>query len=193
MTAGLCTVVLLTLTGSATSNRQHVNKTERELVVIPEDVDINELVHELDADGVYIGSLADQYPSMEEQLIAVTQKAEEQGIGDMKIAFIDQTPAHTADLRDIAQELLNNTGADLVLVRNPMSGAVVSTDVSRATLEAAQYHFLADPDYVRASNSFVDYVSSSSIPWALIGIVVLIGLVLVAAGTWFFARRSRPA
>ena len=180
MTAGLCTVVLLTLTGSATSNRQHVNKTERELVVIPEDVDINELVHELDADGVYIGSLADQYPSMEEQLIAVTQKAEEQGIGDMKIAFIDQTPAHTADLRDIAQELLNNTGADLVLVRNPMSGAVVSTDVS-------------DPDYVRASNFFVDYVSSSSIPWALVGIVVLIGLVLVAAGTWFFARRSRPA
>jgi len=160
--------------------------------VIPEDVNINALTDELNADGVYIGSLADEYPEMESKLIEVTQKAKEQGIGDMHIAILDQTPAHTADLRDIAQELLNHTGADLVLVRNPMSGAVVSDDVSRATLEAAQYHFLADPDYVRASNFFVDYVSSTSVPWGLVSIAVLITIVVVAVGTWFFARLHTP-
>jgi len=160
--------------------------------VIPEDVNINALTDELNADGVYIGSLADEYPEMESKLIEVTQKAKEQGIDDMRIAILDQTPAHTADLRDIAQELLNHTGADLVLVRNPMSGAVVSDDVSRATLEAAQYHFLADPDYVRASNFFVDYVSSTSVPWGLVSIAVLITIVVVAVGTWFFARLHTP-
>lgn len=160
--------------------------------MIPEDVSINALTDELNADGVYIGSLADEYPEMESKLIEVTQKAKEQGIGDMRIAILDQTPAHTADLRDIAQELLNHTGADLVLVRNPMSGAVVSDDVSRATLEAAQYHFLADPDYVRASNFFVDYVSSTSVPWGLVSIAVLIAIVVVAVGTWFFARLHTP-
>ena len=160
--------------------------------MIPEDVNINALTDELNADGVYIGSLADEYPEMESKLIEVTQKAKEQGIGDMHIAILDQTPAHTADLRDIAQELLNHTCADLVLVRNPMSGAVVSDDVSRATLEAAQYHFLADPDYVRASNFFVDYVSSTSVPWGLVSIAVLITIVVVAVGTWFFARLHTP-
>ena len=73
-----------------------------------------------------------------------------------------------------------------------MSGAVVSDDVSRATLEAAQYHFLADPDYVRASNFFVDYVSSTSVPWGLVSIAVLITIVVVAVGTWFFARLHTP-
>lgn len=55
--------------------------------MIPDDVDISELVDELNADGVYVGSLGDEYPRMEDQLIAVTEKAQEQGIGDMRIAF----------------------------------------------------------------------------------------------------------
>lgn len=157
--------------------------------MIPDDVDISELVDELNADGVYVGSLGDEYPRMEDQLIAVTEKAQEQGIGDMRIAFLDQTPAHTADLRDIAQELINRTGADLVLVRNPVSGAVVSDDISRATLEAAQHHFLADPDYVRAASFFVDYVSSTHVPWGIVAVLIFIAVAVVAAGTWFVTRR----
>lgn len=162
---------------------------ESETTVIPDDVDISELVDELNADGVYVGSLGDEYPRMEDQLIAVTEKAQEQGIGDMRIAFLDQTPPHTADLRDIAQELINRTGADLVLVRNPVSGAVVSDDISRATLEAAQHHFLADPDYVRAANFFVDYVSSTHVPWGIVAVLIFIAVAVVAAGTWFVTRR----
>ena len=35
---------------------------ESETTVIPDDVDISELVDELNADGVYVGSLGDKYP-----------------------------------------------------------------------------------------------------------------------------------
>ncbi|WP_080794881.1 DUF6676 family protein [Corynebacterium pacaense] len=164
--------------------------------MIPENIDIDQIVTDVDDSAVYMGALtAGQYPDLQGDLVAVTRDATADGFGSLGIVVLDQTPEFTASLRDVAQEVLNQSSVDTVAVRAPGSGAVVSEVHSRASLESAQHGFLSTNDYVAGSKLLIRDVTESrfgEIDWAqsslIVGIVLLVVVVLSAVSV----GRRRP-
>ena len=74
---------------------------------------------------------------------------------------------------------LDTTNINTIIVRAPGSGAIVSDQYSRKTVELAQWDLLGNPDYVSAVDNYVASVSSDSTPWGLV--TVGLCLVIVAA------------
>lgn len=168
-------------------------ETERSSV-IPENIDIDALARELEDDAVAMGQgTGEQYPALETDLISVMEEAAEGEFGSLGHVVLDSTPAVTADLRDIAQELLDATSLDTVVVRAPGSGAVVSDVHSRASLEAAQHEMLQTFDYVEGASLLIRDVTESgigSIDWgqlAIWGAVALLAVLIISA---MFVRKS---
>ncbi|MDY6049608.1 MAG: DUF6676 family protein [Corynebacterium sp.] len=152
--------------------------------MIPSDVDIAAVTTELADDGVFVGEEAIQRDQLIAGLRDVVAHADAAGVGPMRVAVIDQMPEHTSDLRDIADALLASTDANLVLVRNPESGAIVSGEYSRAAIEAAQYYVLNDPDYVRSANFLIDQLAVSNTPWGLVFGAIIVAVIVVIGVAW---------
>ena len=159
--------------------------------MIPADVDIATLTAELADDGVFVGEEALQRDQLITGLQDVVAHADAAGVGPMRIAVIDQMPEHTSDLRDIADALLASTDANLVVVRNPESGAIVSGEYSRAAIEAAQYYVLNDPDYVRSGNFLIDQLAASDTPWGVVFGAIVLAIVVVIGVAWMGFSRLR--
>lgn len=163
--------------------------------MIPDNIDIDALARDLEDDAVAMGAeMREQHPAMEEELSRVAEEAADGEFGTLGYVVLDSTPPVTADLRDIAQELVNTTPFDTVAVRSPGSGAVVSDIHARASLEAAQHEMLGTPDYVEGASLLVRDVTGSplaDIDWAQMALLggVVLAVVLVLA--LLFTRR-RP-
>ena len=147
--------------------------------MIPEQYNIDELAAQLNDDSVVLGAYGREHPGAEQDIATILANAENQGRGSFGFVALDETPAQTADLRDIAQELLDTTNINTIIVRAPGSGAIVSDQYSRKTVELAQWDLLGNPDYVSAVDNYVASVSSDSTPWGLV--TVGLCLVIVAA------------
>ncbi|MGP6173160.1 Rv1476 family membrane protein [Corynebacterium sp. A21] len=153
--------------------------------MIPAEVNIEDLASQLQEDGVAIGEVARDYPSMEGELQGVLADADTAGFGSVGMVLLDRAPAQTADQRDIASELINATGLDTVIVRSPGSGAIVSEVHTRADIEAAQWHFLGDSDYVGATRNLVDQITATPGPnWVLASSLAIILILAVVVLTW---------
>ncbi|WP_326998933.1 Rv1476 family membrane protein [Corynebacterium ulcerans] len=152
--------------------------------MLPQGIDVNAYEAELKSSGVAL-----QTPNAEvrEKLIDATQG---QGLA---IAVVDQTPEHPADLRDLAQELLNRLSADsevsTVAVRSPHTGAIVSKGHSRAELEAAQHQFFSEPDYVVGVTRLAMDLEHETIPLPPIGFASMAVVFLAIVGTFISQRR----
>ncbi|ADK28873.1 Rv1476 family membrane protein [Corynebacterium pseudotuberculosis] len=152
--------------------------------MLPQGIDINAYIAEIEASGVAL-----QTPNAEvhRKLIDATQ-----GHG-LAIAVVDQTPEHPADLRDLAQELLNQVSTDgkfsTVAVRSPGTGAVVSKSHSRAELEAWQHQFFSEPDYVLGATRLVADLEHDTIPLAPVGLMALLAVSVAIIGTFISQRR----
>ncbi|MBH5299295.1 hypothetical protein K1I36_06360 [Corynebacterium silvaticum] len=152
--------------------------------MLPQGIDVNAYEAELKASGVVL-----QTPNSEvhEKLVDATQ-----GRG-LAIAVVDQTPEHPADLRDLAQELLNRLSADgevsTVAVRSPHTGAIVSKGHSRAELEALQHQFFSEPNYVAGVTQLAAHLEHETIPLAPIGFLAMLVAFLAIAGTFISQRR----
>ncbi|WP_230478273.1 MULTISPECIES: Rv1476 family membrane protein [Corynebacterium] len=152
--------------------------------MLPQGIDVNVYEAELKASGVAL-----QTPNAEvrEKLIDATQ-----GRG-LAIAVVDQTPEHPADLRDLAQELLNRLSVDgevsTVAVRSPHTGAIVSKGHSRAELETVQHQFFSEPDYVVGVTQLAANLEHETIPLLPIGLVSMLVVFLAIAGTFISQRR----
>lgn len=160
--------------------------------MIPADVDIDDLARQLEEDSVAVG---ENHEGLEPALLDAVDHAESGEFGSLGIVVLDHTPPHTADLRDIAQELQLATELGTVLVRTPSSGAVVSEVHTRAELESAQHPLLGNPDIPVATHQFIDQVNAAGINWPLITVLVLALMVAVATATaWsaLAARSPRP-
>lgn len=162
--------------------------------MIPENIDIAELAKELEDDAVAMGPLTgERYPTLESDLADVIGDAADGEFGSLGYVVLDSTPVVTADIRDIAQELLNETSLDTIVVRAPDSGAVVSNIHSRASLESAQYEMLGTFDYVEGASLLVRDVTGSglsSIDWGQISLVLVVALLIVLIISAFFVRRK---
>lgn len=158
--------------------------------MIPADTDIADLSGQLADNGVAIGSVAEQYPTMEGELAEVMDQAEVEGFGAAGIAVLDHTPENAADLRDIAQELLMAGELDTVIVRAPASGAIVSDIHSRAEIESAQWRFLGDSDYVAATRTLIEDINSAGISWGAVTALALLALLVVLVLATLAARST---
>ncbi|QGU04631.1 Rv1476 family membrane protein [Corynebacterium comes] len=163
--------------------------------MIPADVDLDDLAHQLDEDSVAFGAFvpAEKAAELEPGLVDAVSHAEATDFGSLGVVILEQTPAHTPDMRDVAQDLLMITDLDTVIVRAPLSGAVVSGTHSRADLEAAQYPFLGNPDLVGATRQFVDDVNAAAVSWPSAVAVIAISVVATATFAAVAARRRSRA
>lgn len=161
--------------------------------MIPADVDLDDLTRQLDEDAVAFGVFVpgEKAADLEPGLLDAVARAEGTDFGSLGFVVLERTPPHTADIRDVAQELLMATDVDTVIVRAPHSGAVVSETHSRAALEVAQYPFLGNPDIVGATHRFVDDVSAAAASWPSAVALILAGVAATAAFTAVGARRHR--
>lgn len=156
-----------------------------------ENIDVASLRDQVNVDGVAIGQLGQQYPLLEQELIDAARYGSESGFGRTAFVILDHTPSGVATTRDVAQEILITTNFDTVIVRAPVSGAVVSHDYSRAAIESAQYDFLADPEIAAASRTFMDTLNHQSYPWMAINLIIA-GLILFSiVATVYFARKVK--
>jgi hypothetical protein len=163
--------------------------------MIPPDVDLDDLTRQLDEDAVAFGVFVpgEKAAGLEPGLLEAVTHAETTDFGSLGFVVLEHTPPQTADMRDVAQELLMATDMDTVIVRAPHSGAVVSETHSRAVLEAAQYPFLGNPDIVGAARRFVDDVNAAAASWPSAAILLLVGAVATAAFTALGTSRRRGA
>lgn len=147
--------------------------------MIPADVDIDALAAGISATGVAM-NVSDPSPELTQALVEAITYAESKDFGTLGIAVLDHTPYITADLRDIAQAIHERTPEiDTIIVRAPTSGAIVSDIYSRAEIESAQWHFLANHDYPQATIALVDYIAADPVPTPQM--VTLGGLVCLCA------------
>lgn len=161
--------------------------------MIPADIDVDGLAAQLTEDGVAIDQLGHHYPSMEGELQQVLAEAGRSDFGSAGIVLLDHAPERSADQRDIAQDLLNLTNLDTVIVRSPGSGAIVSDVHTRAEIESAQWHFLGNSDYVAATRDLVGAINSAGVNWPMVTAVLLVTLVAAVALTaWSVRSRVRP-
>lgn len=162
--------------------------------MIPDGVDIDDLSRQLAEDSVAFGSAmpVEQVSSLEPGLIDAVSHAEQSDFGSLGVVVLGQTPSHTPDLRDIAQDLLLGTDVDTVIVRAPESGAIVSDVHSRAAIEEAQYPFLGNPDIVGGVFGFIDDVNGWSANWPLAVALIVVALAAVCVAT-AWAARSRSS
>lgn len=162
--------------------------------MIPENVDIEALAQELEDDAVAMGpATGGQYPTLETDLIDVVGDAGDGDFGSFGFVVLDSTPAVTASLRDIAQELLDATSLDTVAIRSPGSAAIVSDVHSRASVESAQYEMLQTSDYAEGASLLVRDVTGSglfSIDWIQASIWGAVALVLVLVASAIFVRKD---
>lgn len=156
-----------------------------------EGIDVESLRAQINSDGVAIDQLGKTYPSLEPELIAAAQHGEATGFGKTAFVILDQIPGEVSTTRNIAQELLNTTSFDTVIVRAPAGGAVVSHDYSRAQLESAQYDFLANPQIAPAAIEFMDTLNGQFYPWAVINIVIAALVALAIAFVALSAVRAQ--
>lgn len=155
--------------------------------MIPANVDMASLSAQLSSDQVALESENDGLHAGLEQAVGY---ALDRGFGTLGVAVLDETPAATADLRDIAQVLKQDTGLDTVIVRAPGSGAIVSTAHSRAEIESAQWHFLANQDYAQATIALVDHIEAAPVPASPLVASALALIVAVLAVTLVVVKRQ---
>lgn len=157
-----------------------------------ENIDVASLRDQINVDAVAINQLGATYPHLEQELIDASRHGIDTGFGRTAFALLDHSPAGVATTRDVAQELLNTTNFDTIVVRTPYTGAIVSHDYSRAAIESAQYDFLANPEIAAAACEFMDTLNGQFYPWSTINIVIGATVALAIALTaWLTSGQAR--
>ncbi|RNE49170.1 DUF6676 family protein [Corynebacterium alimapuense] len=162
--------------------------------MIPAGVDIPNLAQQLQEDSVAFGNpdAVNMGAGLEPGLVSAVTHAESIDVGPVGVVVLDFTPNITADLRDIAQELLMATDLDTIIVRAPGTGAIVSETHSRSAIESAQHAFLGNPNIEEGTFYFLDQLANAGANWFLMGLFALFAIALVIALTiWGFMASRR--
>ncbi|WP_459611793.1 Rv1476 family membrane protein [Corynebacterium urogenitale] len=110
-------------------------------------------------------------------------------LGTAKIAVLDKRGATSSDMRDVAQALKNETGANTVIVQSHGPAGIVSDTLSRSQIEQKQslINYKVDPT---AAETYINSIEGTETDFTGINALVLtatIGSVVIAAT---FSRRS---
>lgn len=148
--------------------------------MIPADVDISALSRQLEDAPVAFTSPEMVDPVLAEQLREV--------VAGESAAVIVSGPGNPTHLRDVGQAVLDSTDFSTVIVRGPGTGAVVSEEYSRATIETSRDTLLAEPDYVVGVAEFLSGAHSFSVSWATVLAVIVVCAVVATLCAWWSAR-----
>ena len=151
---------------------------------------LEELVSQLDSSSVAFGTDNPVNAELGAALERALADADTNSFDPAGMIVLEQTPPVIADLRDLAQDAVAETGLDTVLVRTPQVAVGVSDSLTRAQVERGERAMVAEPDYVDGVNAFTDAANSFSVNWPLAVAVVVLALAAVAAVTAFSARRG---
>ena len=153
--------------------------------VIPVDVDMASLEAQLQEDGIAFGTDNPVNVPLEAAMRDALTQAPSDDMGEAGLVVLEQTPPQIADLRDVAQDLLNGTGYDTVVVRTPNAAIAVSDSLSRAAIERGQTAMVAQPDYPQGVVAFVEAAQGHSVAWGIaVGSVVLALACIAALSAW---------
>ncbi|GAA4800640.1 hypothetical protein FRX94_00715 [Corynebacterium canis] len=155
----------------------------------PSEENLQRLAEDLKDDSVAVGQLGEQYPDLEGYLHEVVKEAAENGRGDYAFVVLDEMPAVPTDMRNIAQELLNMTDVDTVVLRTPVYGTIVSNEHSRAEIEAAEIVIFQDNDYVASFRWLTETLGQDPVSWGWVNAAIFAAVVAVAV---FAALSFRP-
>ncbi|KQB85569.1 DUF6676 family protein [Corynebacterium oculi] len=158
--------------------------------MIPDNIDLDAMRTQIADRGVAIHGKGSTDTAYRDKLAAAIDAAEATGQGSFGIAVLDFTPTHTADLRDIAQEIHQGTELDTVIVRAPGSGATVSSVYSRDDIERAQDDFLSTTNYATAVREYPEHLSAAPIPWFPLSLTALIVCLFTLASTALKVKRE---
>lgn len=153
---------------------------------IPPDVDMNQVLADVQDDGV---SVAPAYDKDVPALRQVVADAREQGI-DLKIVMIATNPPIDTPLRDIATEVGETNPGSTVLAMSPIWAGTYSSKFDRVTLEAGQ-DLAKNGDPVQSSKNFVSELTTPHFPWTAFSVVLTLLVLGAAVTTRFLQVRSR--
>jgi hypothetical protein len=150
---------------------------------IPQDVDIVSIKAQVAEDGVAAP------PSAEQGLQEVVSQARGDGI-NLKIVLLDHNPPNDTPLRDIATVVGADYPGATVLVLSPSYVGSYSSHYPRVTLEAGEDQAKTGNPAQSAQN-YLNELSTPEFPWTAMTIVLLIGVLVAAAGVRFMQLANR--
>ena len=153
---------------------------------IPPDVDMNQVLADVQDDGV---SVPPADAKVVPELRQVIADAREHGI-DLKIVVIATNPPIDTPLRDIATEVGEEYPGSTVLAMSPTWAGTYSPTFDRATLEAGQ-DIAKNGDPVASSKNFVSELTTSHFPWTAFSVVLVVLVLGAAVATRLLQVRGR--
>lgn len=154
----------------------------------PSDVNVGALADQLTGARVAFGTNAPANAQLGEALDRAIGEEGPRGLGEVHMVVLEQTPPHVPQLRDIAQDVALQSGADTVVVRTPHAAVGVSDMLTRAQIERGQRAMVAEPDYADGVHAFAQAATGFTIPW---GAALALGLTLLACIVIATARGVR--
>lgn len=144
------------------------------------------------------------FPSLAEQLRTSGVAFEREGeavaqiretVGQVRnsatgIVFLDHTPEHVPHLRDLAQDLANETGLDTVIIRTSNVAVGVSDTLTRAEVEEGQRAMVGQADPANGLSEFYAASNGFDVPWVGLTAAMIIAAVLIIAVTVSTTRQS---
>ena len=147
---------------------------------IPPDVDMPVVKAEVAATGVSAPAAA--VPG----LLDVVHQARAEGV-DLKIVLLDHNPSTDTPLRDISTVVGSDYHDVTVLTLSPSYVGSYSTHYPRVTLEAGEDHSKTGNPVVSAQN-FLHGLTAPEFPWTALTLILVLGVVLAAAGARVLGR-----
>ncbi|MCZ9293039.1 DUF6676 family protein [Corynebacterium meitnerae] len=155
----------------------------------PVNVDKASLSAQLADDGVAFETDNPVNLLIEPDLLRVTQEANQTDNGPFGFIVLEQVGVGPGALRDLAQEMLDETDTNTVIVRTPDATAAVSNTLTRAQIEGAQFALIRQPDYAQGIDAFVAETSQPGPAWAGLGVFFVAVVAVVALATRVSVKR----
>lgn len=164
--------------------------------MIPAHIDVEALAGELATDNLTIDPAilksygereADMVQHYRDILDGLAAPNITENLGETKIAVIPEGDFTSSDIRDVAQALKNETGANTVIVQSHGPAGVVSDTLSRSQIEQKQslINRKVDPT---AAETYINSLDGTDVDFTLVNGVVLTAVAVGVVATAAFAR-----
>lgn len=141
------------------------------------------LVGQLNDDGIAFETFNDESDRLELSLTATLADTFESTGANVGLVFLDSTPAHIPNLRDLAQDLHLATGIETIYIRTPDVAIATSEKFHRSALEAGQLAAVQTHDYQDGVARFLQEASTQQLSWPLAPLAIVAVLILACGAT----------
>ena len=156
----------------------------------PVNVDKASLSAQLADDGVAFETDNPVNLLIEPDLLRATQDANQTENGPYGFVVLEQVGVGPGALRDLAQEMLDATDTNTVIIRTPDATAAVSNTLARAQIEEAQFALIRQPDYAQGIDAFVMETTQPEPMWADFGALIVAAVAVIAFATRASVKRQ---